>query len=105
MAEATDPTLLGQIVRSFLNDSRTGLVTLRQAAAGDAECLRQTAHGLRGMCASVGAERMRVNCQELEALGTSGTVAGAWELLDRLQNEFQRAEAELDAVLHEDSAP
>jgi CheY-like chemotaxis protein len=105
LADATDPTLLEQIVQSFLNDSRTGLATLRQVNVGDAEGLRKTAHGLKGMCASVGAENMRVICQELEALGASDSVAGALELIDRLDNELQRAESELGAALHEDAFP
>jgi signal transduction histidine kinase/DNA-binding response OmpR family regulator/HPt (histidine-containing phosphotransfer) domain-containing protein len=105
MAEATDPALLGQIVASFLAESRSGLATLRQAAAGDAEGLRKAAHGLKGMCASVGAEGMRANCQELEALGASGAVAGALELIDRLGNEFQRAESELGAARREGASP
>jgi two-component system sensor histidine kinase/response regulator len=95
MAEATDPALLGQIVQSFLDESRTGLATLRQAAGGDAEALRRTAHELKGMCGSVGADGMRAICEQLETLGACGFVAGAPDLIDRLGQEFQRADAEL----------
>jgi CheY-like chemotaxis protein len=105
LAEATDPALLGQILESFLSDSRTGLAALRRAAAGDAEGLRKAAHGLKGMCASVGAEGMRALCQELESLGTSASVAGAPELIDRLGKEFHRAESQLATALPEGAAP
>ena len=95
MAEATDPGLFDQIVQSFLDDSRHGIAALRQAAAGDADALRKAAHAIKGMCATIGAEGMRAICQELESLGATGSVTGASALIDRLTNEFQRAESEL----------
>jgi HPt (histidine-containing phosphotransfer) domain-containing protein len=49
------------------------------------------------MCATIGAETMRAICQELEALGAAGSVAGALPLIDTLTNEFQRAESELSS--------
>jgi CheY-like chemotaxis protein len=97
MAEATDPALFEQIVQSFVEDSRKGIADLRQAAAADAESLRKTAHAIKGMCATVGAEGMRAICQELEALGAAGSIAGGLGLIDGLTNEFQRAESELSS--------
>jgi PAS domain S-box-containing protein len=95
MAEATDPTLFGQIVQSFVEDSRQGIGELRQAAAANAGSLRKSAHAIKGMCATVGAEGMRAICQELEALGAAGSTHGALVLIDGLTIEFQRAESEL----------
>jgi two-component system sensor histidine kinase/response regulator len=97
MAEATDPALFEQIVQSFLDDSRKGLVDLRQASDGDAESLRKVAHGIKGMCATIGAESMRAICQKLEALGAAGSVVGALALIDGLTVEFQKAETELSS--------
>jgi two-component system sensor histidine kinase/response regulator len=101
LALDTDPTFLEQIEAFFLADGRSGLTALRLAADGDVEGLRQAAHGLNGMTATVGAEAMRALCQELETLGTSGSVAGARELIDQLEDEFHRVESELDAVVHQ----
>jgi two-component system sensor histidine kinase/response regulator len=97
MAEATDPAWFGEIVQSFVEDSRKGIAALRQAATADAESLRKIGHGIKGMCATIGAEGMRALCQELEALGAAGSVAGASVLIDGLTREFQRAETELSA--------
>jgi two-component system sensor histidine kinase/response regulator len=95
MAEATDPTFFDDIVQSFVKDSRKGIADLRQAGGADAESQRKTAHAIKGMCATIGAEGMRAICQELEVLGAAGSVAGAPELIDRLADEYQRAESEL----------
>jgi PAS domain S-box-containing protein len=97
MADATDPGLFDQIVQSFLQDSHKGIAALRQASDGDGESLRKAAHAVKGMCATIGAETMRAICQELEALGAAGSVAGALPLIDTLTNEFQRAESELSS--------
>jgi two-component system, sensor histidine kinase and response regulator len=85
--DPADPAFFDEIVQSFLQDSRKGIADMRQAAAGDAESLRTTAHGIKGMCATVGAEGMRALCQELESLGAADTVAGASALIDDLAAE------------------
>jgi HPt (histidine-containing phosphotransfer) domain-containing protein len=102
LADATTPALYDQILQSFLEDSRLGLINLRQSMHDGGDALRKTAHALKGMCASIGAVRMRAICQELETLGIAGSAADAGPLIDRLSGEFARAEAELQKspVIH-----
>jgi HPt (histidine-containing phosphotransfer) domain-containing protein len=102
MAAATDPALMGQIVGSFRDDTRNGLMALRRSAAdGDADGVRKGGHALKGMCASVGAEGMRELSQRVEGLGAAGTVEGIGELIGLLERESHQAQSELDASLQE----
>lgn len=112
LAEATDASLLDQILESFLSDGIARLSILRAAQEkGDAETLHKAAHALKGASANIGAWRMAEISQELQALGEDETVEGAAVegaavLIDQSEAAFERVQTEIAAEqekLHENS--
>ncbi len=64
---------------------------LRQAVErGEAQKVEETAHMLKGGSGYMGAVRMVEICSGLQALGASGDLSRAPELLDALEVEFER---------------
>jgi HPt (histidine-containing phosphotransfer) domain-containing protein len=68
------------------------------ADTGNATALERAAHTLTSTSASIGALRMSALCGELQALGRTGSVAGAAERVTQLVTEFERV---LQAIAEE----
>lgn len=89
----TDEEMLGQLLQSFLDRSTNSLELLEHAidhgVTGEIEYL---AHNLKGSALNLGADALRLICQELEAQGRSGQLDAAEQIL-------QRARLELAAVI------
>ena len=92
--------LLSELAESFSGDTSSALAALREAAkAGDARSVERIAHSLKGGSGSMGAERMSAICAELQDVGASGDLPSVPGLLERLEEEFGRARAALEAEL------
>ena len=92
--------LLSELAESFSGDTSSALAALREAAkAGDARSVERIAHSLKGGSGSMGAERMSAICSELQDVGASGDLPSVPGLLERLEEEFGRARAALEAEL------
>jgi len=59
----------------------------------DAEKLRHLTHSLKGGAATIGVERVRDCCLELENVSKSGDLTSAPELMDALEQEMRDAYA------------
>ncbi len=104
LAEATDPAVLTEIYDSFLSGTVEYLAALRQAEqAGDAERLRIAAHSLKGASANVGAPTVTEISRQLEALGSSQSVAGAAELIGQLAQAFEKVKIEIENQTREEA--
>ena len=55
----------------------------------------QAAHILKGSCSNEGADRLRGLCQQLEKLGTSGSLQLGSGVLAAMKEEFVRVRTEL----------
>jgi len=96
LAAATNPALLGEIIRAFHSDAEERIAAMRTAIAdGDAGALRAAAHALKGASGNVGARQMMRLCEQLQALGMAGTLQGAGELLARLDAAFAKVQEAL----------
>ena len=83
-----DRELAGQVVRGFLEDVPRQQSALKKSlAAGDAAEIRRCAHTLKGGSATIGAERLRLVCQAMEAAAASGDVEAAAALLGDLEKQ------------------
>jgi HPt (histidine-containing phosphotransfer) domain-containing protein len=92
-----DSLFLTQLLDTFAHDAQEHLGSLRSAVAGaDTKRLRSEAHALKGASLTIGAQGMAQLCQLLENLGTAQSVAGAPELLWRLDREFERVKNEIE---------
>jgi PAS domain S-box-containing protein len=89
--ERREPGILSELVEMFVSSTPSKLATLRAAVeAGEAQTLEQAAHALKGASGNMGAWRMSEVCAQLQTIGEAGDLAGAPELLRRLEEEFAR---------------
>jgi PAS domain S-box-containing protein len=89
----------GEIIEIFVTEGPQLFSRLRLAVErGDAEGLRRAAHTLKSNAATFGATALAELCRELEAIGESGGVAGAAQLLARADAEHERLRSHLAAA-------
>jgi signal transduction histidine kinase/DNA-binding response OmpR family regulator len=95
-------SIVQKVLHAYLADTPVRMAQLRSAIeAGDAEGLRQAAHGLKSSSANVGAEALAAACKNLEAVGRAGTTDGAASLLAKADEEMGRVIAALEEHLAE----
>jgi two-component system sensor histidine kinase/response regulator len=99
-ATGNGPALVSRLVESFLDRIPVDLADLRAALdQEDAARVARIAHRLRGAAATVGSSGMVTLCEQLEVLAHTGSTPVMGELLDRLENEFDRVIHALDALV------
>ena len=87
------------IADTFLRDVPALLETLRGALENaEAQELRRAAHTLKSNGRMFGATRLAELCQELEATAQTGALVGADELVARIDAEYARVAAALQAA-------
>ncbi len=90
--------LISRVVDTFRVSSQKLLAAIRDGAeAGDPTAFAGAAHTLKSSSAQVGAQGLSSLCQELEALGRSGSCEGARELATRISEELESVREELTA--------
>ena len=88
-----DIDFLSEMVEAYLASSADLFAGMQQAiAAGEAPALQRAAHSLKSGSASFGALAFAAQCKELEDIGRSGVLDGAYE-------KFRRLEAAYTAVV------
>ncbi|OGB21342.1 MAG: hypothetical protein A3I66_04590 [Burkholderiales bacterium RIFCSPLOWO2_02_FULL_57_36] len=98
--DENSPSLLSEIIGSFLNDSPQILETISQAVANqDAKLLESTAHYLQSSIDFLGANHMREPCRKLERMGKEHAFPGAEIVLELLKQEFELARQHLLEIL------
>ncbi|MFN3544707.1 MAG: response regulator [Thiobacillus sp.] len=96
--------LARQILRTFVDASRDRMAQLHAAVAeGDGVALGQAAHALKSSAANAGAETLSGLYKELERLGREARVDEARELVAAAQQAYERATAEIEALLKEEA--
>jgi HPt (histidine-containing phosphotransfer) domain-containing protein len=89
--------MLTKLIDLFLENTPTVLTEARSALSeASAARLERAAHMLKGSCANFGATSMQDACARLEALGRSGSLAGADEILAEVEKEFQYVQLALE---------
>ena len=95
-----EPDKLARIVGLFIEDVPLRLDELRQALErGEAQRVEETAHMLKGGSGYMGAVQMARICAGIQALGASGELSRAPQLLDDLEVEFKRIRPALEAAV------
>lgn len=84
-----EPDIVQELGGMFL-DRAPGRIEVMKAALGkgDAETLKREAHNLKSSSANLGALRLSGIFKEIEAIGRSGDLQGARELMERVEVEF-----------------
>lgn len=82
------------VLEGFMENVRDQIETLRQAVSdGDAELVRREAHSIKGGAANLTADELSKIAFKLENIGQSEVLEEGFEVLGRLEKEFQRLEA------------
>ena len=90
---------LTEVIDTFLADAPELLTTLRRSLdTPDADELRRAAHTLKSNGATLGAQEFAEHCRELEQRAKSGHLEGATELVDRIEQEYERLRDALATV-------
>jgi CheY-like chemotaxis protein/HPt (histidine-containing phosphotransfer) domain-containing protein len=82
---------LTEVIDTFFEDAQTLLATLRRSLdEGNAAELRRAAHTLKSNGATLGAGEFADLCRTLEQRAKDGQLAGASELVGRIEQEYGR---------------
>jgi len=99
MQDASQPTLVRDLIDLFLHDSATQVQAMRERqTARDADGLRALAHRFLSATQNIGAERLSRLGMELERLAKRADLDAAEPLLAELDHERDRAQAALQAL-------
>ena len=91
LRELGDDTFIAEVIDAFLADAPTLLATLRHALDEEnADELRRAAHTLKSNGATLGAEAFSEHCRALEQRAKSARLAGASELVNRIEQEYEQ---------------
>ena len=91
---------LREIAGIFFEDTPQRIAELDQSlAAGDVAKFTRAAHSIKGSSSNLGAMVLRTAAEKLEQHARSRGLADIGELLATVKTEFNRAQAELTALL------
>jgi HPt (histidine-containing phosphotransfer) domain-containing protein len=98
-AAVDDPTFVRQLVSTFLRDAPGLVGALRSSLEqSNTEELRRAAHTLKSNGRTFGATTLASLSEELELSAQTGTLAGAGDLVTRIENEYARVEGALGSL-------
>jgi HPt (histidine-containing phosphotransfer) domain-containing protein len=93
------PSVLGRVIKLFLDGAPGQIAVLRAAAAAaDAARLREVAHSLKSASANLGATDFSDGCRELEMMGRAGRLEGAADAVAALERSFIQVSESLLAL-------
>ena len=91
--------LLSQLIDTYLQESPRFIDAIEQAVnQADAAALDISAHSLKSSSAALGAIRFSQLCQDLEAMGREGQIAGSAAIVEQLKAEYARVEIAMQSV-------
>ncbi len=100
--EGEDIKIVIELAQEFIVDTDERMNRLEEhLRKGDHLAFSVTAHTIKGACLSFGAKTFSALCKEMEAIGKSGVLDGAPEILAQAQSEYTRVRVELPNILKE----
>jgi two-component system sensor histidine kinase/response regulator len=95
-----DSDLVSELIHLYLDDTRSRLKQMHTALnEGDKIKLQAIAHSLKGSSGNLGTRRMSALCLELEGTLLHEGVNGAWDIVNKLDQEFRQVEPLLASEL------
>jgi PAS domain S-box-containing protein len=99
LRELVGDDFVDEVIDAFFADAPTLLATLRRSLdEQDADELRRAAHTLKSNGSTLGAQGFSELCRELEQRAKNGQLAGASELVDRIEQAYQPLQQTLAAL-------
>jgi len=88
--------ILMELLWRLVEDVRAQLGNIHKALPkGNIEVVRREAHTIRGGASMLTADDLASVASELEYIAKSGSLEGGTEILERLEKEFSRLEADI----------
>ena len=98
-----DGTFLSDLFDEFRRGAHTYLPELRRAVTtGDMDALKAAAHALKGASRNIGAHGLAELCQYLEEMAMAQKLVEAPDVIDRIEDEFNRVGQAFDTLLESD---
>jgi len=105
LVATTGGPFVTELIDTFGEDARELLAALRRALAGmDVDAFRRAAHSLKSTAESLGAVALGALARELEGHARAGSLEGAAQRLDRLEQHYARAAGALGDLRRDLSA-
>ncbi len=105
LGATTGGPFVTELIDTFGEDARELLAALRRALAGmDVDAFRRAAHSLKSTAESLGAVALGALARELEGHARAGSLEGAAQRLDRLEQHYARAAGALGDLRRDLSA-
>ncbi|MGZ6961856.1 MAG: response regulator, partial [Ilumatobacteraceae bacterium] len=102
LSRYSDGAQMARLVETFINDGFARLEALnRGIEAADGALVARICHSLKGSSANLGAASLARLCAELEVSASNNELAGAVDLLRRLEAEFDRVRPALSVAFSE----
>ena len=94
-----DAEVLAELRDLFLQHVPPLYNSIQEAVAtGDSSTLAKDAHSLKGACATFGAPRLAMVCQEFELWGKAGDTESARENIELLEEEYEKVFSSIGSV-------
>jgi HPt (histidine-containing phosphotransfer) domain-containing protein len=95
-----EPDVLTEVLKLFLEEVPPRMTRLRNAwSSGNIEEMQRAAHSLKGSAGNIGAQSMFDVCRQLDGLGRAGSLESASTLVDALDVEFDKVQAEIRRLI------
>jgi len=105
LVATTGGPFVTELIDTFGEDARELLAALRRALVGmDVDAFRRAAHSLKSTAESLGAVALGALARELEGHARAGSLEGAAQRLDRLEQHYARAAGALGDLRRDLSA-
>jgi HPt (histidine-containing phosphotransfer) domain-containing protein len=105
LVASTGGPFVVELIDTFGEDARELLASLRRALVGmDVDGFRRAAHSLKSTAESLGAVALGALARELEGQARAGSLEGAAQRLDRLEQHYARAAGALGDLRRDLSA-
>ena len=95
-----EPDVLANVLSLFLQEGRRRIGGIHLACrTGDAAEVHRVAHSLKGSAGNIGATALYLVCREIDDRASEGDMSGAALLVEALDREYARVEAEIARLM------
>ncbi|MGD0950926.1 MAG: Hpt domain-containing protein [Methanotrichaceae archaeon] len=100
LQEEGEPDIVAEVGGLFIEHAPRKIAAIKKAASeGDTKALELAAHSLKSSSSYIGALKLSAFSKELEFMGRSGALEGSVEKAARVEIEFERVKAALEAEI------
>lgn len=100
LQEEGEPDIVAEVGGLFIEHAPHKIASIKKAASeGNAKALEVAAHSLKSSSSYIGALKLSAFSKELEFMGRNGSLEGSVEKAAKVEAEFKRVKAALEAEI------